>query len=64
MLLVADPHFGKAATFRALGVRVPRGTTEGTLARLAAAYGDDAVVGREDEVRRYATRSMMSVLAR
>ena len=34
MLLVADPHFGKAATFRALGVRVPRGTTEGALARL------------------------------
>jgi DNA ligase-associated metallophosphoesterase len=40
MLLVADPHFGKAATFRALGVRVPRGTTEGTLARL------DALVAR------------------
>jgi len=36
MLLVADPHFGKAATFRALGVRVPRGTTEGALARLDA----------------------------
>ena len=34
MLLVADPHFGKAAAFRALGVRVPRGTTEGALARL------------------------------
>ena len=34
MLLVADPHFGKAASFRALGVRVPRGTTEGALARL------------------------------
>jgi DNA ligase-associated metallophosphoesterase len=33
-LFVADPHFGKAATFRALGVRVPRGTTEGTLVRL------------------------------
>ena len=35
-LLVADPHFGKAASFRALGVRVPRGTTEGALARLDA----------------------------
>jgi len=33
-LLVADPHFGKAASFRALGVRVPRGTTEGALSRL------------------------------
>ena len=36
-LLVADPHFGKAATFRALGVPVPRGTTTGTLARLDTA---------------------------
>jgi DNA ligase-associated metallophosphoesterase len=36
MLLVADPHFGKAASFRALGVRVPRGTTSGTLGRLDA----------------------------
>lgn len=40
MLLVADPHFGKAATFRALGVPVPRGTTTGTLARL------DAIISR------------------
>jgi len=35
-LFVADLHFGKAATFRALGVPVPRGTTTGTLARLDA----------------------------
>ena len=40
MLLVADPHFGKAAAFRALGVPVPRGTTSGALARL------DALVAR------------------
>lgn len=33
-LLVADPHFGKAAAFRAGGIPVPRGTTAGTLARL------------------------------
>jgi DNA ligase-associated metallophosphoesterase len=39
-LLVADPHFGKAATFRALGVPVPRGTTTGTLGRL------DTVIAR------------------
>lgn len=39
-LLVADPHFGKAAAFRASGVPVPRGTTSGTLARL------DAVIDR------------------
>jgi len=36
-LLVADVHFGKAATFRAGGVFVPRGTTTSTLARLSAA---------------------------
>ena len=33
-LLVADPHFGKAAAFRAAGVPVPRGTTTGSLERL------------------------------
>ena len=35
-LLVADLHVGKAASFRALGVPVPRGTTSGTLAALDA----------------------------
>lgn len=33
-LLVADPHFGKAATFRAFGIPVPRGTTSDALTRL------------------------------
>lgn len=33
-LLVADAHIGKAVTFRALGVPVPRGTTSETLAAL------------------------------
>lgn len=41
-LFVADPHFGKAASFRALGVPVPRGTTTGTLERL------DAIIRRTD----------------
>ncbi|HTP70773.1 MAG TPA: ligase-associated DNA damage response endonuclease PdeM [Burkholderiaceae bacterium] len=36
-LLVADVHVGKAASFRGLGVPVPGGTTDGTLARLTAA---------------------------
>jgi DNA ligase-associated metallophosphoesterase len=36
-LLVADAHFGKAATFRAGGIFVPRGTTSSTLARLDGA---------------------------
>jgi DNA ligase-associated metallophosphoesterase len=39
-LLVADAHFGKAVSFRRLGVPVPRGTTSGTLARLDAALAD------------------------
>ena len=30
-LLVADAHFGKATSFRQLGVPVPKGTTEETL---------------------------------
>jgi DNA ligase-associated metallophosphoesterase len=34
---VADAHFGKAATFRASGIFVPRGTTTTALARLDAA---------------------------
>jgi len=34
MLLIADPHFGKAASFRALGVRAPAGTTAESLARM------------------------------
>lgn len=36
-LLVADAHFGKAVSFRKLGVPVPRGTTGETLLRLDAA---------------------------
>ena len=34
-LLVADAHIGKAVSFRALGVPVPRGTTSETLAALS-----------------------------
>ena len=35
-LLIADAHVGKAVSFRALGVPVPRGTTSETLATLTA----------------------------
>lgn len=35
-LLVADAHFGKAVSFRQLGVPVPQGTTSATLAALSA----------------------------
>lgn len=41
-LLVADAHFGKAATFRAGGIFVPRGTTAATLARLDGALARTA----------------------
>jgi DNA ligase-associated metallophosphoesterase len=34
-LLIADAHIGKAVSFRALGVPVPRGTTSETLALLS-----------------------------
>ena len=35
-LLIADAHFGKAASFRAAGVPVPHGTTAGALTRVDA----------------------------
>ncbi len=35
-LVLADPHFGKTAAFRAGGIPVPSGTTAGDLARLDA----------------------------
>jgi DNA ligase-associated metallophosphoesterase len=38
-LLIADPHFGKAATFRAAGIFVPAGTTAVTLNRLDVLLG-------------------------
>lgn len=44
-LLVADPHFGKAAAFRAAAIPVPSGTTGEGIARL------DAVVQRLDTDR-------------
>ena len=34
MLIIADIHFGKAASFRALGVPVPGGTTAANLSAL------------------------------
>jgi len=41
-LLVADPHFGKAGTFRAASVPVPAGVDGDNLARLDAALADTA----------------------
>lgn len=39
-LFVADVHLGKAATFRAGGIPIPRGATAADLARLAALLAD------------------------
>ena len=39
-VLVADAHFGKAVSFRRLGVPVPRGTTTETLGQLGALISD------------------------
>lgn len=47
ILLIADIHFGKAATFRALGVPVPHGTTAENLAALDVlidAHGVDQII--------------------
>ena len=43
MLIVADIHFGKAASFRALGVPVPAGTTSANLLALDELLGLHAV---------------------
>ena len=42
-MLIADPHFGKAATFRAGGIPVPGGTTAEMLRRLSTALDATAV---------------------
>ncbi len=39
-VLIADAHFGKAVSFRRLGVPVPRGTTTETLDGLSAVLAD------------------------
>lgn len=43
MLIIADIHFGKAASFRARGVPVPRGTTTENLDALDALMAEHAV---------------------
>ena len=40
MLIVADPHFGKAQLFRERGIPVPRGTTATDLQRLTRLLAD------------------------
>lgn len=45
LLLVADAHFGKAQSFRRLGVPVPGGTTAANLDRLSALIAHTAAAG-------------------
>ena len=68
-LLVADAHIGKAVSFRALGVPVPRGTTSETLAGLTvlvAATGARRIVFLGDFLhsrRAYAATTLAAVAA-
>ena len=68
-LLVADAHFGKAVSFRKLGVPVPEATTAGTLERLSAAIRDSRArklvfLGDLLHSRRSHARETMEALAR
>ncbi|MDB5748171.1 MAG: box helicase [Massilia sp.] len=66
MLIIADIHFGKAASFRALGVPVPRGTTTENLAGLDALieqYGARHVVFLGDFLHARAAHASSTQLA-
>lgn len=65
-LMVADIHFGKAASFRALGVPVPRGTTSENLAALetlTAAYGVQRIVFLGDFLHSRAAQAQTTLQA-
>lgn len=67
-LLLADPHFGKSAAFRAAGIPVPRGATSEALRRLDAALARTAarrvvVLGDFLHAREGRHPESMSVLA-
>jgi DNA ligase-associated metallophosphoesterase len=65
-LIIADIHFGKAASFRALGVPVPRGTTSENLAgldALVAAHGARKVVFLGDFLHARAAHASSTQLA-
>lgn len=65
-LLVADIHFGKAASFRALGVPVPRGTTSENLAALDAllrAYDTRRIVFLGDFLHAKAAQAVATLQA-
>jgi DNA ligase-associated metallophosphoesterase len=65
-LIIADIHFGKAASFRALGVPVPRGTTSENLAgldALVAVHGARKVVFLGDFLHARAAHASSTQLA-
>lgn len=68
-LVIADPHFGKAASFRASGVPVPEQTTLDNLARLDAALARTraqrlVVLGDFLHARRGRSPELLATLAR
>ena len=65
-LVIADIHFGKAASFRALGVPVPRGTTSENLAALdalLALHATDRIVFLGDFLHAKAAHASATVQA-
>lgn len=66
MLVIADIHFGKAASFRAQGVPVPRGTTSQNLAALdglMAHYATEEIVFLGDFLHARAAHASATVAA-
>jgi DNA ligase-associated metallophosphoesterase len=66
MLVIADIHFGKAASFRALGVPVPAGTTSANLAaldRLVAQYGARQILFLGDFLHAKAAHAISTLAA-
>jgi DNA ligase-associated metallophosphoesterase len=66
MLVIADIHFGKAASFRAQGVPVPRGTTSQNLAaldELMAIYPTTEIVFLGDFLHARASHASATVAA-
>jgi DNA ligase-associated metallophosphoesterase len=66
MLVIADIHFGKAASFRALGVPVPAGTTSANLAaldRLVARHGARQILFLGDFLHAKAAHAVSTLAA-
>lgn len=67
IVFIADPHFGKASSFRAAGVPVPSGTTRADLDRLSRVITEESaraliVLGDFFHARAGLTESMLRAL--